>query len=345
INDNDDLGKLDAKDDIGNFVGYAPAKKAFRIYNKRTRKIIETIHVTFDELTAMASKQLGSGLGLQCMTPATSSSGLGSSSNVRQIYTAFEHLSGWTKDHPIANEQVENGIVELYIVRTEYQLADIFTKPLPRERFNFLIENLESCLQQAKLDLELVPIEKRLEIRKCNERFNPEKIQIEPTFQVVLDALALTPCYSAFLITVDVPEGQDFDVLPANEETMYFLRELRHTEEINSLNDVVVDHMHQPWRTFVALINKSLSGKTTGLDKLRLSKAQILWGMYHQKNVDYVKLLSEDLIYQITTKPTKSKRIFTTLDSPKLSFTTSLPKTRDSLGETRPGCTPPEKTI
>nr|GEV72702.1 ribonuclease H-like domain, reverse transcriptase, RNA-dependent DNA polymerase [Tanacetum cinerariifolium] len=39
-------------------------------------------------------------------------------------------------------EQVENGIVELYFVRTEYQLADIFTKPLPRERFNFLIENL-----------------------------------------------------------------------------------------------------------------------------------------------------------------------------------------------------------
>nr|GEW61605.1 hypothetical protein [Tanacetum cinerariifolium] len=39
-------------------------------------------------------------------------------------------------------EQVENGIVELYFVRTEYQLADIFTKPLLRERFNFLIENL-----------------------------------------------------------------------------------------------------------------------------------------------------------------------------------------------------------
>ncbi|GJU82352.1 retrovirus-related pol polyprotein from transposon TNT 1-94 [Tanacetum coccineum] len=39
-------------------------------------------------------------------------------------------------------EQVENGIVELYFVRTEYQLADIFTKLLPRERFNFLIEKL-----------------------------------------------------------------------------------------------------------------------------------------------------------------------------------------------------------
>nr|GEX99840.1 copia protein [Tanacetum cinerariifolium] len=40
-------------------------------------------------------------------------------------------------------EQVENGIVKLYFVRMKYQLADIFTKPLPRERFNFLIEKLD----------------------------------------------------------------------------------------------------------------------------------------------------------------------------------------------------------
>ncbi|GJZ78931.1 putative ribonuclease H-like domain-containing protein [Tanacetum coccineum] len=75
-NDNDDLGKLDAKADIGIFFGYAPVKKAFRIYNKRTQKIIETIHVTFDELTAMAFEQFSSRLGLHSMTPATSSSGL-----------------------------------------------------------------------------------------------------------------------------------------------------------------------------------------------------------------------------------------------------------------------------
>ncbi|GJV43427.1 retrovirus-related pol polyprotein from transposon TNT 1-94 [Tanacetum coccineum] len=60
-NDLDDLGKFDAKSDIGIFVGYAPAKKAFRIYNKRTRIITETIHVTFNELTTMAYEQFSSG--------------------------------------------------------------------------------------------------------------------------------------------------------------------------------------------------------------------------------------------------------------------------------------------
>ncbi|GJR44187.1 retrovirus-related pol polyprotein from transposon TNT 1-94 [Tanacetum coccineum] len=77
-NDHEDLGKFDAKADIGIFVGYAPAKKAFRIYNRRTRIITETIHVTFDELTAMASEQFSSGPGLHYMTPVTSSTGLGS---------------------------------------------------------------------------------------------------------------------------------------------------------------------------------------------------------------------------------------------------------------------------
>ncbi|GKA62422.1 reverse transcriptase domain-containing protein [Tanacetum coccineum] len=45
-------------------------------------------------------------------------------------------------------EQVENGIVELYFVWTEYQLADIFTKPLLRERFNFLIEKLGTVFRE-----------------------------------------------------------------------------------------------------------------------------------------------------------------------------------------------------
>ncbi|GJT85044.1 hypothetical protein Tco_1066761, partial [Tanacetum coccineum] len=73
---NDDLGKLKAKADIGILVGYAPAKKAYQIYNKRTRLIQETIHVTFDELTAMASKQFSSGPAPQLLTPGTLSSGL-----------------------------------------------------------------------------------------------------------------------------------------------------------------------------------------------------------------------------------------------------------------------------
>ncbi|GKD87049.1 retrovirus-related pol polyprotein from transposon TNT 1-94 [Tanacetum coccineum] len=75
-NDSENLGKLQPKADIGIFIGYAPTKKAFRIYNRRTRRIIETIHVDFDELTAMASEHSSSGPALHDMTPVTISSGL-----------------------------------------------------------------------------------------------------------------------------------------------------------------------------------------------------------------------------------------------------------------------------
>ncbi|GJS10704.1 retrovirus-related pol polyprotein from transposon TNT 1-94 [Tanacetum coccineum] len=75
-NDCENLGKLQPKADIGIFIGYAPTKKAFRIYNRRTRRIIETIHVDFDELTAMASEHSSSGPALHNMTPVTISSGL-----------------------------------------------------------------------------------------------------------------------------------------------------------------------------------------------------------------------------------------------------------------------------
>ncbi|GKD41337.1 retrovirus-related pol polyprotein from transposon TNT 1-94 [Tanacetum coccineum] len=70
-NDSGDLGKLKAKADVGIFIGYALAKKAYWIYNRRTRRNMETIHVDFDELTAMASDQISSGPALHEMTPAT----------------------------------------------------------------------------------------------------------------------------------------------------------------------------------------------------------------------------------------------------------------------------------
>ncbi|GKB31274.1 retrovirus-related pol polyprotein from transposon TNT 1-94 [Tanacetum coccineum] len=54
-------------------------------------------------------------------------------------HSRAKHIDG---RYHFIKEQVENGIVELYFVRTEYQLADIFTKPLPRDRFNFLIKKL-----------------------------------------------------------------------------------------------------------------------------------------------------------------------------------------------------------
>ncbi|GJX15940.1 hypothetical protein Tco_0216772 [Tanacetum coccineum] len=76
---------------------------------------------------------------------------------------------------------------------------------------------------------------------------------------------------------------------------------------IKYITDVIIDHLHQLWRTFASIINKCISGKVSGLDKLRLSRAQILWGMYHKKNLDFVALIWEDLAYQIDNKDSKKQ--------------------------------------
>ncbi|GJT89132.1 retrovirus-related pol polyprotein from transposon TNT 1-94 [Tanacetum coccineum] len=55
-NNRDDLGKMKPKADIGIFIGYSETSRGFQIYNRRTKKIMETIHVKFDELTTMASE-------------------------------------------------------------------------------------------------------------------------------------------------------------------------------------------------------------------------------------------------------------------------------------------------
>ncbi|GJW21301.1 hypothetical protein Tco_0031923 [Tanacetum coccineum] len=99
--------------------------------------------------------------------------------------------------------------------------------------------------------------------------------------------------------------GQKFEDPPFEEEILSFIRDLGHSSEIKVLSDVNVNHMHQPWRSFAAIINKCLSGKTTALESPRLSRAQILWGMYHNKNVDYVYLLWEDLVYYVENKNSK----------------------------------------
>nr|GFA54536.1 hypothetical protein [Tanacetum cinerariifolium] len=67
-NDREDIGKLGAKDDIGFFIGYSANSVAYRVYNRRTKEIMEMMNVTFDELSSMAFGQNSSRPGLQSLT-------------------------------------------------------------------------------------------------------------------------------------------------------------------------------------------------------------------------------------------------------------------------------------
>nr|GFA68374.1 monodehydroascorbate reductase [Tanacetum cinerariifolium] len=127
--------------------------------------------------------------------------------------------------------------------------------------------------QQVALDEALVPHASRLRIGKSNFRLRSDIMSKESILQVVYDVLRLTLFYKA--------------------------------GEIKKITDVNINKLHQPWRSFAVVINKCLSGKSTCYDSLRLSQAQILWGMYHKKNVDFAYLMWEDFVYQVDHKDAK----------------------------------------
>nr|GFA35252.1 hypothetical protein [Tanacetum cinerariifolium] len=67
--------------------------------------------------------------------------------------------------------------------------------------------------------------------------------------------------------------GQSFDELPFEAKILEVLRFLGHSDEIRTLTDVNVNKLFQPWRSFGAVINKCLTGKSSGFDSFRLSQA------------------------------------------------------------------------
>nr|GFB20540.1 hypothetical protein [Tanacetum cinerariifolium] len=105
-------------------------------------------------------------------------------------------------------------------------------------------------------------------------------------------------------ICLRVP-GQSFVEPPFEEEILAFIRFLGHNAVIRKFIDVNINKLYQPQRSFTAIINKCLTGKSSGYDSLRLSQAQILWGLYHKRNVDHAYLMWEEFVYQVEHKDSK----------------------------------------
>ncbi|GJX16305.1 hypothetical protein Tco_0217137 [Tanacetum coccineum] len=81
-----------------------------------------------------------------------------------------------------------------------------------------------------------------------------------------------------------------------------FIKELGYTGKCDMLSEIHTDLMHQPWRTFVVVINRCISGKSIGLDSLGRQDLKSCRGMFYKENVDFVALLWEDLIFQSDNK-------------------------------------------
>ncbi|GJR42934.1 retrovirus-related pol polyprotein from transposon TNT 1-94 [Tanacetum coccineum] len=154
--------------------------------------------------------------------------------------------------------------------------------------------------RKAGNDLLLVPFTKRVKISSTNVRLETIVPQKEETFQVVIDLVKNSSCFKAFTISADVLEifiqqfwysikkGVNFTNVPDDDTTPVFLIKLGYKGPLYKHTNMFVDHMHHPWRTLAAIINKCLSRKTSSNDKL-----QLIW---------------EDLAYQIDHRKEKRSR-------------------------------------
>ncbi|GJZ85736.1 retrovirus-related pol polyprotein from transposon TNT 1-94 [Tanacetum coccineum] len=429
-NDSENLGKLQAKVDIGIFIRYAPKKKAYRIYNRRTRKIIDTIHVDFDKLTAMASEQRSLDPTLHEMTPTTptsvaslvpveeapapvESTGLPSSTTVDQdapypiepkMYKEALTQSYWIEAmqeelHEFKHIEISQSPRGIFLNQSKYALEslkkygmkscdpvdtliveksklneDTQGKAIDPTHYRGMVGTL-MYLTSSRPDLVYVvcmcaqyqarPTEKHLHAVKrifqylkgtvnrglwyskdsaialiafadvdhvgCQDtrrstsgsmklfgdrlvRWSSKRQKSTAICSMEVEYIALSGCcaqvlwmrsqltdygleFNKILITeyqlADIftkalcrerieflidklgmkPKnsgGQKFEDLPLEHDILSFIIDLGHSRDIIYLSDVNDDYLHQPWRAFATIINKCLSGKETGMDKIHL---------------------------------------------------------------------------
>ncbi|GJV03053.1 retrovirus-related pol polyprotein from transposon TNT 1-94 [Tanacetum coccineum] len=107
-------------------------------------------------------------------------------------------------------EHVEKGTVEIYFVGTEYQLADLFTKALPKERFEYLVHRIVIIMaqQQQAVDVypdELCPPNKRYDLMNANKKVDLEHVQCPPESKILTNIIKNHPLRFSIAASSSVP--------------------------------------------------------------------------------------------------------------------------------------------
>ncbi|GJV15535.1 hypothetical protein Tco_1360858 [Tanacetum coccineum] len=154
--------------------------------------------------------------------------------------------------------------------------------------------NQEEIRQVTDRDEKWVSTKERVKISSTNVRLETAMPQKEETFQVIIDVIKNSTCYKAFTISAEVLEifmqqfwytikkvkgTNSYEFHLANNKCLVDAEVFRKILDICSLYkhpSMYVDHMHQPWRTLAAIINKCLFDKAESNGRLRKSRIDIL---------------------------------------------------------------------
>nr|GEV33982.1 hypothetical protein [Tanacetum cinerariifolium] len=226
--------------------------------------------------------------------------------------------------HRFIREQVEKGVVELYIVTMDYQLADIFTKALPRERFKILLLRLDTMAdvnvnapaEQAlgmapptRTDDQIMPRSRWVHVGKSNCYLDVEKSHSNPIYKIDVDILKHTNFFRAFTTSSTIPSiyiQQFWNTIRYDRDTARYICQLD-----EQWFDLTKDTLRDALQITLINNNNPFSSPPTpdslinffnylGYPKVvRTLSAVIIWGIVNPSHIDYAERMWEEFTQSI----------------------------------------------
>ncbi|GJU85779.1 hypothetical protein Tco_1293325 [Tanacetum coccineum] len=168
--------------------------------------------------------------------------------------------------HHFIREQVEKGVVELYFVRTEYDVLDTMADA----------EHAPAMAPPVCTDEQILPRIRWVPIGTSNCYMNAENLKPSPRFTKIRRSSDHSP----------VDNNWVFSPPPTPDTLIDFVNELGYPKEVMHLSNVTTNDMFQPWRALTTIINLCLTGKTLGFERPRAPVLQILWGVVNRAYID-----------------------------------------------------------
>ncbi|GJX91775.1 retrovirus-related pol polyprotein from transposon TNT 1-94 [Tanacetum coccineum] len=220
-------------------------------------------------------------------------------------------------DYSFVFKQVDKGMVELYFKTTDYQLTDIFTKALPRERFEFLLSRLGMKSMSPETLKRLQDGEEELEFSTFDTQSLTTALSIEnesliegenimadlnipmeqapavaPPTRIDDQILPLSNCQldeQWFNLHKDIlrdalkstlaNNNNPFVAPPSSDTFIEYVNTLGYPSTLKNVSAMSVNALYQPWRAILSMINMFLTGKPVGFDKPRHPDGREIFGM------------------------------------------------------------------
>ncbi|GKA61636.1 retrovirus-related pol polyprotein from transposon TNT 1-94 [Tanacetum coccineum] len=207
-------------------------------------------------------------------------------------------------------EHVEKGTVEIYFVRTEYQLPDLFTKSLQKERFEYLVHRIESKIltniiknHPLRLSIAAFSSVPWIYMAQFWHTLKEDGSKYRLTFMLDKKKLSLTldDFWTIFHLPQANANNHDSFMPPPSFLDMvpFYKQQLGFTIELKTASNFKTTGLLQPWQTLCKIFSKCLTTRVTGWDQPPLQIMQMMYCFVNNIHVDYAELFWEGLYYSL----------------------------------------------